>query len=89
MLTNVFEYDEINRLTFHIMQSLILCPLAKTAYLATARIFFLLKVSFFRQIFRSKSQKMKISLKLNVLFTIFVQFLAENRIFFSNHTPFT
>ena len=34
MLTNVHEYDDINRLTFHIMLSLILCPLAKTAYLA-------------------------------------------------------
>ena len=38
MLTNVHEYDDINRLTFHIMSSLILCSLAKTAYLAIVRI---------------------------------------------------
>ena len=40
MLTNVHEYDGINRLTFHIMKSLILYPLAKTAYLAIMRIVF-------------------------------------------------
>ena len=40
MLTNVQEYDDINRLTFYIMLSLILCPLAKTAYLAIVGILF-------------------------------------------------
>ena len=39
MLTNVYEYDDINRVTFHIMYNLILCPLAKTAHLAIASIF--------------------------------------------------
>ena len=34
MLTNVYEYDDINRLTFHIMLSPIVSPLAKTAYFA-------------------------------------------------------
>ena len=47
MLTSV--HDEINRLTFHIILSLILCPLAKTAYQAIVRI-----VSFFCPMFRSK-----------------------------------
>ena len=36
MLTNVYEDDEINPLAFHKMQSLILNPLAKIAYLAIA-----------------------------------------------------
>ena len=40
MLTNVHKYDDMNKLTFHIMLSLILCPLAKTAYLAIVRIVF-------------------------------------------------
>ena len=40
MLTNVYGYYEINRLAFHIMKSPILSPLAKTAYLVIARIFF-------------------------------------------------
>ena len=31
--------------------------------------------------FRSKSKTVKNSLKLNVMFTFFVQFLVENRIF--------
>ena len=39
MLTNVCKYDEIIRLTFHIMLSTILSTLAKTDYLAIARIF--------------------------------------------------
>ena len=39
MLTNFYEYDEINRLAFHIMLSLILSPLAKAAYLAITRYF--------------------------------------------------
>ena len=30
--------------------------------------------------FRSKSKKVKNGLKLNVMFTVFVQFLVENRI---------
>ena len=72
---NVNEYDDINRLTIHIMQSLILCPLAKTAYLAIVRIVFC-------QMFRSKSKEVKNDLKLNVLFTLFVQFLVENLFFF-------
>ena len=32
--------------------------------------------------FRSKSKKVKNGLKLNVMFTLFIQFLVENRIFF-------
>ena len=40
MLTNAREYEDITRLTFHIMLSLILFPLAKTAYLAIMRIVF-------------------------------------------------
>ena len=38
--------------------------------------------------FKSKSQKVKNGLKLNVLFTIFVQFLVKNLLFFSNYFPF-
>ena len=38
MWTNVQEYDDINRLTFHKKESLILCPLAQTAYLTIVRI---------------------------------------------------
>ena len=56
MLTNVHEYE-------YQVESPILSPLAKTAYLAVARIVFLLNVSFFCQIFRSKSEKVKTSLK--------------------------
>ena len=37
--------------------------------------------------FRSKSQNVKTGLKLNVLSTIFVQFLAKNRIV-PNYLPF-
>ena len=37
--------------------------------------------------FRSKKQKVKTGLKPNVLFTIFVQSLVENRIF-KNYLPF-
>ena len=40
MLTQVYEYDEINWLTFSHNVSAILSPLAKTAYLAIAQIFF-------------------------------------------------
>ena len=40
MLTNVYEYNEINRLTWSHNVSAILSPLAKTAYLAITRIFF-------------------------------------------------
>ena len=39
MLTNVYEYNKINLLTFSHNASEILSPLAKTAYLAIARIF--------------------------------------------------
>ena len=48
---------------------------------------FRLKVSFFCQMFRSKSKKVKNGLKLNVMFTLFVQFLVENHIF-PNYLPF-
>ena len=75
MLTNVHEYDDITRLTFYIIYCLILCPLAKTAYLAIVRVVFC-------QMFRPKSKKVKSGLKLNVMFTLFVQYLAENRFFF-------
>ena len=34
VLTNVYAYDEINQLAFHIMLNPILSPLAKAAYLA-------------------------------------------------------
>ena len=80
MLTNVYEYNKINLLTFSHNASEILSPLAKTAYLAIAQIFSA-KISFFYQMFRSKSQKVKNGLKLNVLVTIFEQFLVENHIF--------
>ena len=76
MLTNVFEYGDIYLLTCYIMLSPILSPLAKTAYLAIVYSF-LLQVSFFRKMFRSKSQKVETGLKLNVLFTIFVLCLIE------------
>ena len=36
MLTNVYEYNKINRLTFSHYAGEILSPLAKTAYLAIA-----------------------------------------------------
>ena len=57
MLTNVHEYDDINRLTFHIMSSLILCPLAKTAYLAIVRIDFDLKFQFSVKCLDPKARK--------------------------------
>ena len=40
-----------------------------------------LKISFVCPMFKSKSKKVKNGLKLNVMFTLFVQFLVENRIF--------
>ena len=46
MLTNVYEYNDINQSTFHIGKSQILSPFAKTAYLAIARIVFSLKFDF-------------------------------------------
>ena len=46
MLTNVYEYNEINRLTFSHNVSEIVSPLAKTACLAIGRIFFCYKVHF-------------------------------------------
>ena len=46
-----------------------------------------LKVSFFCQMFRSKSKKVKNGFKPNVMFTLFVQFLVENRIY-PNYLPF-
>ena len=48
---------------------------------------FRLKVSSFCQMFRSESKKVKNGLKLNVMFTLFVQFLVENRIL-PNYLPF-
>ena len=48
---------------------------------------FQLKASFFCQMFRSKSKKVKNGLKLNVMFTLFVQFLVENGIY-PNYLPF-
>ena len=48
---------------------------------------FRLKVSFFWQMFRFKSKKVKNGLKLNVMLTLFVQFLVENRIY-PNYLPF-
>ena len=81
MLKNFHDYDDINRLTFHIILSLILCPLSKTAYLAIMGIVFLIKASFFCQMFRFKSQKVKNSLKLNDMFTLYIQFLVEICIF--------
>ena len=38
MLANVHEYGDINRLTFLMMYSLIICTFAKTAYLAIVQI---------------------------------------------------
>ena len=46
-----------------------------------------LKVSFFCQMCTSKSKKVKNGLKPKVMFTIFVQFLVETRIF-PNYLPF-
>ena len=46
MSTNVYEYNKISLLTFSHNASEILSPLAKTAYLAIARIFFYLKFHF-------------------------------------------
>ena len=40
MLTNIYEYNEINRLTSSHNVSAILSPFAKTAYLAIAQILF-------------------------------------------------
>ena len=40
MLTKVYEYNKINLKTFSHNASEILSPLAKTAYLAMARMFF-------------------------------------------------
>ena len=57
MLTNVHKYDDINSFKFHIMQSLILCPLAKTAYLAIVRIVFDLKSHFSVKCFDPKARK--------------------------------
>ena len=48
---------------------------------------FRLKVSFLCHMFRSKSKKVKNGLKLNVMFTIYVQFLVENLIY-PNYLPF-
>ena len=81
MLTNVHEYDDINRLKFHIMLSLIY---SLYGYSANS---FRQKVSFFCQMFRSKIMNVKNGLKLNAMFTFFVKFLVENRIF-SNYLPF-
>ena len=59
MLTDVYEYNEINVLTFSHNVSAIFSPLAKTAYLAIAKSF----------IFRQElDQKVKNRLKLNVFF---------------------
>ena len=57
MLTNVQEYDDITRLTLHIMQSLLLLPLAKTAYLAIVRIVFSLKFHFSVKCLDPKTRK--------------------------------
>ena len=73
MLTDVYEYNEINVLTFSHNVSAIFSPLAKTAYLAIAKSFI------FRQEFRSKSEK---QVKTECFFSPFRQFLVENRIFF-------
>ena len=51
MLKNAYEYDDINQLTIHIMKRLILSAHAENSFLLT--------ISFFRQMFRSKSQKKK------------------------------
>ena len=40
MLTNIYKYDDIIRLTFRLTISPILSPVAKTAYLAIERIIF-------------------------------------------------
>ena len=85
-LTNVHKYDDINRLTFHIMESLILCPLAKTAYLAIVRIVFDLKCHFVCPMFRSKSKKVKNGLNRMLCYP-FCTVLAENHIF-ANYLPF-
>ena len=57
MMTNVYEYDDINRLAFHIiMLSQILSSLSGNCANS-----FLLKVSCFRQMFRSKSKNAHLS----------------------------
>ena len=72
MLTNVHESDDIDRLTFHIFMS----PCQNSLFDNSVNSF-RLKVSFFCQMFRSKSKKVENGLKLNVMFTLFVQFLVK------------
>ena len=57
MMTNIHEYDDINRLKFHIMLSLTLCPLAKTAYLEIVRIVFDLKFHYSVKCLDPKARK--------------------------------
>ena len=81
MLTNVHEYDDITRLTFHVMLSLILFPPCLNSLSGNSANNFRLKVSVFCQMFRSKSKKLKNGLKLKIIFTVSVQLSVENRIF--------
>ena len=62
-------------------------PLCLNSLSGNNAISFRLKVSLFCQMFRSKSKKVKNGIKLNVMFTLCVQFLVENRIF-PNYLPF-
>ena len=82
-MTNVFEYNKINRLTFSHNVSEILSLLAKTAYLGNSPHIFTAK----KFTLDLKAKKVKNGLKLNALFTIFVQFLVSIA-FFSNYLPF-
>ena len=59
MLTNVFEYDGINLLTFHIMLSPILRPHTKPVYLGKALLVFCLKFHFAVKCLDLNNQKVK------------------------------
>ena len=80
MLKNVHKYDDIS----HDVKSDFMPPCLNSLSGNSANSF-RLKVSIFCQMFRSKSKKN--DLKLNVMFTLFVQFLVENRIY-PNYLPF-
>ena len=74
MMTNVYKYDEINRLAFFNVKSDFNSLLKQLIW--QLHKYFSAKSFIFHQMFRSKSQKVKTSIKLNVLVTIFVHFFS-------------